>query len=149
LFQIKDWSGTVRDTARNLQVFDLVRDHAEDDEDKVYLEQWRPYLLRMNAVAAAMLQIEESEYASALATVQAAVARIEALEELDDETFQFERERSLAALREIASQIEQTKPVSQLERLERELHQAIESQHFEKAAALRDRIRALREGKRS
>ena len=44
----------------------------------------------------------------------------------------------------MASQIEESKPVSELEHLERELRQAIETQHFERAADLRDRIRALR-----
>jgi hypothetical protein len=145
LFQIKDWLGTMRDTARNLQVFDLVRDYAEDEDDKVYLEQWRPYLIRINAVAAAMLQIEQADYGGALEAVRAAIQKIDGLEELDDETFQFERERSLAALREIATQIEETKPRSQIEELELELKKAIAVQHFERAADLRDRIRALRD----
>jgi hypothetical protein len=144
LFQIKDWKGTLRDTTRNVQLFDLVHRYAEDEEDQSYLEQWRPYLLRMNAVAAAMVKLEQGEYDPALKIVQGAVTAIEAIEDLDDETFQFERERSLAALKDMATQIEESRPVSELENLERQLRQAIENQHFERAADLRDRIRALR-----
>ena len=66
LFQIKDWPGTVRDTARNLRLFDLVHVHAEDEEDQFYLEQWRPYLVRMNAAAAAMIQLERDQFEAAL-----------------------------------------------------------------------------------
>jgi hypothetical protein len=144
LFQLKDWAGTVRDTARNLQVFDLVKQFAEEEDDRTYLEQWRPYLFRMNATAAAMMQVDKGEYREALNTIHQATAQIEALEDLDDETFQFERQRSLFALKEIADQIEETQPLSELERLERQLRNAIESQSFERAADLRDRIRALR-----
>jgi UvrB/uvrC motif len=144
LFQVKDWRRTLRDTARNLQLFDLVRRCAEEDEDRLYLEQWRPYLLRMHAVATAMTQLEQNQYEPALHSIQSAIASIENLDDLEEETFEFERERSLAALKDMASQIEETKPVSELEHLERQLRQAIEAQHFERAAALRDRIRALR-----
>jgi excinuclease UvrABC helicase subunit UvrB len=98
----------------------------------------------MNGAAGAMKQVADDQFQAALETVHTTIAAIEALEELDDETFQFERERSLAALKEMAAQIEQTKPCSELEILERELRQAIEGQHFERAADLRDRIRALR-----
>lgn len=144
LFQAKDWTGTIRDTSRNLQLFDFVHGHAAEEEDRMYMEQWRPYLLRMNAAAHVMLMLEHGQFGEALDTVKAAIAKIEALEDLDDETFQFERERSLAALKDMASQIEESQPVSELESLERELRKAIEIQHFERAADLRDRIRALR-----
>jgi hypothetical protein len=149
LFQARDWKGTVRDTTRNLRLFDLVRQYAEDQDDQVYLEQWRPYLLRMKAAAGAMIELDQEHFEQALAIVNAAIVSIEALEELDDETFQFERERSLAALKDMASQIEESKPVSELEQLERDLRHAIEEQHFEQAADLRDRIRALRAVKKA
>ena len=145
LFQAKDWASTLRDTHRNLQLFDFVRQHAAEREDRLYLEQWRPYVLRMNAAAAAMLHLEDGEYGQALAGVRDAMAKIGALDDLDDETFVFERERSMAALKDMARQIEENQPVSELELLERELRQAIERQHFEQAADLRDRIRALRD----
>ena len=45
LFQAKAWKDTVRDTTRNLELFDLVHQYAEEEEDQFYLEQWRPYLL--------------------------------------------------------------------------------------------------------
>lgn len=45
----------------------------------------------------------------------------------------------------MASRIEEHKPLSPLEKLERNLQRAIENQRFERAAELRDRIRALRQ----
>ncbi|MBM3889945.1 MAG: excinuclease ABC subunit B [Verrucomicrobia bacterium] len=143
-FQIKDWARTVRDTARNLRVFDLVKRYAERDEDRVQLEQWRPYVLRMNAVARAMMAVDDHRFEEAVKIIGDATGKIESLEEMDNPTFKFERERSLLALRELAQQLERDRPVTELERLERELKKAVESEQFERAAKLRDRIRALR-----
>lgn len=144
LFQLKDWAGTVRDTGRNLRLFDFVHQYAREEEDRIYLEQWRPYVVRMHAAAFAMLKLEENQYGEALEIVNSAIAQVESLDELDDETFQFERERSLVALKDMARQIDENQPVSELESLERELRKAIETQHFERAADLRDQIRAIR-----
>jgi hypothetical protein len=144
LFHLKDWRRVVRDTQRNLGLFDLVRQYARRREDRLHLEQWRPYVLRMNAVAAAMIEWDAEHHGAALDIVGRACEQIEALPELDDETFKYERERSLQALRELAEQIEMTRPLSELERLERALRTAVAEQQFERAAELRDRIRELR-----
>jgi hypothetical protein len=144
LFQLKRWTEAVRDTARNLQLFDFIHRHALREEDREYLEKWRPYLQRMNTAASALYWLEQGDAPQALKIVQTGRAQLAALEELDDDTFQFERKRSLAALRELEKQLEQQQPVSPVERLQRELRRAVERQEFERAAELRDRIRALR-----
>jgi hypothetical protein len=146
LFELKDWARTIRDTGRNLSLFEFVHHHAEREEDQMYLEKWRPYVLRMNATAAAMLALERDAHDQALQLVHQATQRIEALDELDDEAFRFERGRSLLALQELREHIEQIRPLPELERLQRELARAIETQAFERAAELRDRIRTLRAG---
>ena len=98
----------------------------------------------MNAIATAMMELEKGTHDKALEILNAATDRIESLDEIDDETFQFERQRSLLALRELATQIDKKRPLSELERLERQLRRAVETQAFERAAELRDRIRSLR-----
>jgi hypothetical protein len=144
LFQLKDWARTVRDTARNLRAFDFLHRHAQREEDQQFLEKWRPYILRVNACAAAMLEVERNAYDQAVRFVNEAVQKIEALEEIEEDSFKFERERSLLALRELAQQIQKNRPLSELERLEHQLRRAIERQEFERAAELRDRLRELR-----
>jgi hypothetical protein len=144
LFQLKDWSRTVRDTSRNLRAFDLVHRYARREEDQQFLEKWRPYILRVHGCAGAMLALEKGAYGKAVRVVNESIENIESLEEMDDETFSFERERSLVALRELAAQIKKDRPLSELERLEHQLRRAIETQEFERAAQLRDRLRELR-----
>ena len=144
LFQLHDWPRTIRDTSRNIRLFDFVHRYADREEDQMHLEKWRPYILRMNAVAEAMFHLDQRDHAKAGRAVREAIERIEALEEIDNETFHFEQQRSLIALREVVEQVEKLRPVSAAERLERELQRAIEKQEFERAAELRDRIRDLR-----
>jgi hypothetical protein len=144
LFQLRRWAETVRDTARNLRLFDFVHQHAAREEDQNNLEKWRPYIIRMNGAASALLALEKGGHDKALAAIAESRARIEELEEVDDETFLFERTRSLAALRELTAQIEQARPVSAMERLELQLQNAIDRQEFERAAELRDRIRQMK-----
>jgi hypothetical protein len=135
---------TVRDTSRNLQLFDFVRRYAAREEDRQYLEKWRPYLLRMNSAASGLHWLEQGDAPKALKIVQSGREQIAALEEMDDDTFRFERKRSLAALRELEKQVQQKQPISAVELLQRQLRRAIERQEFERAAELRDRIRELR-----
>jgi hypothetical protein len=142
-FQLKDWSRTARDTARNLRMFDFVRCHAERPEDRAQLEQWRPYVLRMNSVARAMIALDNRQHEAARKIVAEAIESIESLPDMDNPAFQFERSRSLAALRDLAKQIERDRPMTELERLQRQLQEAVAAEQFERAAGLRDRIRAL------
>ena len=145
LFQLKDWTRTIRDTARNLRAFNFLHRYARREEDQQFMEKWRPYILRVHASAAAMLELEKGAYDEALKLIQEAVQDIKSLEETEDDTFQFERERSLMALRELKSQVEKSRPLSELEQLEQQLRRAIGRQEFEQAAKLRDRIRELRQ----
>lgn len=144
LFQLKDWKRTVRDTQRNLRAFDFVHRYARREEDRLFLEKWRPYILRVHATAEAMLLVERGEHEQAIGRVSGTIAQVEALEDLEDETFVFERERSLTGLRDLLEQLRDTRPRSQVEKLEEELRVAIETQEFERAAVLRDRLRELR-----
>jgi hypothetical protein len=143
-FQLKDWARTVRDTVRNLQLFDFIHKYAKRGEDRQYLEQWRPYVLRINAVAAAMIAMNENNHHRALALVHNAAEAIEALPDIDEDTFRFERHRSMEALHELAEEIQKSKPLSELEQLENQLLEAVTAEHYERAAELRDRIRNLR-----
>jgi hypothetical protein len=144
LFQLKDWPRTLRDTGRNLRAFDFVHRHAARSEDRQQLEKWRPYVIRMNGAAAALQALDQEAHDRALGFVQTTIERIQALPELDEPIFDFERVRSVEVLKELRRQIQRARPVPATERLERQLAQAIKRQEFERAAQLRDQLRALR-----
>src|SRR3954463_5284907 len=77
LFVLEDFPGVVRDTARNLRVLDLCGKYAEEEQDRLVLEQYRPYITMMNARAQASIQVQGKEFDAAIKTVEAGLARIQ------------------------------------------------------------------------
>ncbi|RYG65927.1 hypothetical protein EON80_16410, partial [bacterium] len=66
LFHLGDYWNVIRDTDRNVLVFDMIRDFAQEDSDRMSLEQFRPYVLMMNARARACIALEDKNYDRAL-----------------------------------------------------------------------------------
>src|SRR5205814_4975864 len=69
LFVLEEFTGVVRDTDRNLRVLDLCGKYAADEQDRLVLEQYRPYIMMMNTRAKASLLFKDKKYAQALETV--------------------------------------------------------------------------------
>ncbi len=153
LFQLNDFVRVTADTEHNLQVCALLESYCESEEDRNAVLQYKPYILRMNAMARAMASVHEHMKEAAEQILNGAIDEIEAMEELESPAFQFERIRSLNYLRSALKQIDErqsTGPDSAgpestnpRERLESELEKAIEDEEYEKAAQLRDQIRKL------
>jgi len=142
LFQIGDFVRSSRDTDHNLALFQLVENYVQDDEDRKSILQYKPYVVRMNAISKAMISLHKEMKAAAEDILNGAISTIESMHEIDTPAFQFERVRSLNYLKATLKQIHDKKP-SPAEGLKSELQQAIEEEDYERAATLRDRIRAL------
>jgi hypothetical protein len=74
--RLKEWVRAERDTARNLRLLDFTKRYAEHEEDRVRLDQWRPAITCMNAVARAMLLLEKGQYDEALQIARHEIDRI-------------------------------------------------------------------------
>jgi len=142
LFQISEFQRTARDTEHNLQLCDLIEKYAENEEDKKEILQYRPYILRMFAVSKAMVSLHKQLKNAAREVLQSAIDEIERMPDIDTPAFQFERVRSLNYLKSTLKQIKEEKN-SPLDRLKTDLSEAVENENYERAARLRDRIRAL------
>ncbi len=142
-FQLKDYEGVVRDTQRNIEYFDFVKKYAIEEEDKLALEQYRPYIIRMNALAKGLDYLERKDYEEALKKIEEGITSIDSLPDMENATFTFEKGRSLELLRGLAKEIVRERPLSEKEKLQRKLEEAIEEENYERAAELRDRIREL------
>ena len=66
LFRLRDWTRVQRDAAQVLGLLDFVRQHAHCAEDRVQLEPWRPHIARIQAVAHALLLLDQNQYREAL-----------------------------------------------------------------------------------
>ena len=51
LLRLGDFDGVVRDTTHNLAILDLIKSYAEDDEDRLSFEHYRPYVLMIHTRA--------------------------------------------------------------------------------------------------
>ena len=73
LVRLKDWTRVERDTARNLRLIDFIKTHAQYQEDGEQFDEWGPELSRINAVARAMVLLEQCQYGEALHLARAAM----------------------------------------------------------------------------
>ncbi len=143
LLEMEDWDRTLRDTDHNLRLFDLVHQYAEMPEDRTHLEQWRPYLIRIHALAGAMVQMNKDRPAKAMQLLQEAVNRIKALPIINRESFVSESRRSLSELNGLLKRLRDQVPPSPADLLESELQRAIAAEEYERAAELRDQLQSM------
>ena len=143
LFHLSDYEGVIRDAQRNIRVFDMIHEYAEDEHDRMSLEQFRPYVLMMRARAKACIALEAKEYNRAMELIEDGVA------EIKDFFYQVGREdlmgecRELQFLEEWGERIETNKPLTTVDKLRRELSHAVEQEDYERAAKLRDELRGI------
>lgn len=144
LFQMGDFERTISDTDHNLRICDLVEHFVETSDDQKEILQYRPYIIRMNAVAVVMLQLGAEKPAGAREALQRAIDKIGNLEEIDTPTYHYEQMRSLKYLRTALKQLKTRNP-TEIEQLNSALDEAVEEEAYERAAQLRDRIDALQQ----
>jgi hypothetical protein len=142
LFQIGDYARTARDTDHNLALFGLVEKFSENEDERKELLQYRPYVVRMNAIARAMISLHKEMKGTAEDIITNAISAIEGMTEIDTPAFQFERVRSLNYLKATLKQIHE-KTDAPGESLRAELAAAVEAEDYERAARIRDRMREL------
>jgi hypothetical protein len=144
LFVLEDFTGVVRDTARNLRVLDLCGKFAVDEQDQLVLEQYRPYIIMMNTRAQASIQSGEKRFADALRTIDAGLASIKEFFDRFAQDENYAEANEVRVLKRLAREIRKKLPVNPLERLERKLEKAVRDERYEEAARLRDRITEMK-----
>jgi tetratricopeptide (TPR) repeat protein len=75
-FELKDYERAERDTARNLRMFDLMKKCAEQQDDALSLEKYRPYVIMMNSRARAFIKMDHNDYMEAIGIIEKAIELI-------------------------------------------------------------------------
>jgi hypothetical protein len=147
-FQIGEYSLCARDTARNLRLLDFVSRHAAQRESAENLEQYRPYILRMNLMARTLRRVKEKgDVRGAIRRLEQGIEAIRSLPPLEDNAiFDFERERSVKSIEDLIRQLRSQLPLSRRDRLKQQMEEAISREDYEKAASLRDQLKKLASG---
>ena len=143
LFHLQDYAWVVRDTSRNLRVFDIIWEYATEEEDRWSLEEYRPYVLMMMSRARALISLREGLHDQALGEVEMGIEKIEEHFTRHKHEDQIESCAELNFLKEWTEEIRQRKPLSPKDRLQVLLQNAVAREDYERAAVLRDAIRNL------
>jgi hypothetical protein len=128
----------VRDTSRNLRVFDLCRDRASREEDRIVLEQFRPQVIATRARAASLVAIRDQASSEARNILDAAI--IDIRRGLPEGA---KAPPEIAMLEGMRDVLQPQLPSSQRNDLEQRLLAAIQSENYELAAILRDELRQM------
>lgn len=143
LYQLKDYKAVIRDTQRNLDLFTFVAAHVEKEELAMAFQQFRPYVLMMNTRARAALEVDNDNYGAAIKFIEKGrEAIIEFYQSVGNPDAAGES-AELSFLNDLLEEVRAKRPLTKLEKLRQELETAIASEAYERAATLRDAIKAL------
>ncbi len=142
-FVLEEFDSVLRDTRHSLSIFDLCHEHAMDNEDRVVLEEFRPYVLMMHARAQAYHAMEEGEPASALAHVNRGVIEIRAHFERHGHPEAADTSEEIKILRNLATEMSGRVPPDSMVVARKALRAAVEQERFEEAARLRDELKEI------
>jgi hypothetical protein len=142
LFQIKDYQGVIRDTQRNLDLFSFVSKHTDQEELAWSLEQFRPYVLMMNTRAKASIELDRDDYAAAVRLIEQGRDEINAFYNETNNPEMSAKSPEISFLEEWLDEVRAKRPLTKLEVMQREMEKAIANEAYERAAELRDKIKA-------
>jgi UvrB/uvrC motif len=143
LFVLEEFDGVVRDTSRNLRVLDLCHDYAADDNDRLAIEQFRPYIIMMRARALAVQAIGAREPKAAMLYLDRALVAIKSHMSEQGLQDQFEDSSEVQLLQGMRDALVPKLPLSPKAELRNRLRQAIEHENYELAAILRDELKNM------
>ena len=141
LFVLEEFPGVVRDTARNLRVLDLCGKYALNQEDRLVLEQYRPYIVMMNVRAKASMLFNEKRYKPALEVVNDGLESIKDFFASFGQEEAFARSNEVKILKKFARDIRKKLPIDPIQKLKSQLDKAVQREAYEDAARLRDEIK--------
>ena len=143
LFQLGEYERTASDTEHNLQICELAEKFLHNTREKQEILQYRPYILRINAISNAMISLQGKLKSVAQKILESAIDVIQKIPDIDTREFQVEKERSIKYLQTTLHEI-QNEELSYTEQLEQELEEAVAIENYERAAELRDKLQELR-----
>jgi hypothetical protein len=145
LFQLEEFEAVLRDTERNLKVFDFVQEHAATEETAWALQQFRPQLLMMRVRARGALALKANHYRQVVQLVEEGVEELRQFYREHDRADLLEQSGEIQSLEAWLHEIQSKRPLTPRERLETALNEAVKNEDYEKAAQVRDALRNLKE----
>ncbi len=144
LLQLEDYAGVIRDAERNLAVFEFVEKHAESEELAWSLKQFQPQLLMILTRARGAQALKSDDYTQAFRIIEEGLEQIRAFYREHANAEAAEQSNEILSLEDWLEEVRARRPLSQRERLERALNEAVKTENYEKAAKVRDELKNLK-----
>ena len=142
-FELKEYALAEQDARHNLAILNMCYEFAEDEEDRQMAEQYTPFVTAHRIQARALSHLDGEKHQEALGEIRGGIAEIEDYLRKIGRFDQLAECPELHFLREWETEVESARPMTLCEKLSEELRAAVERDQFERAADLRDRLRAL------
>ena len=142
-FELKEYKRAEEDAEHNLGILDLCYRFGEHEQDRQLAEQYRAFVMTHRIQAQALAFLDGEDYAGALEVVRVGIDEIEAILHLQGQFDKIEGSPERLFLLEWLKELGNKRPMSLRERLHVDLQRAVETEQFERAAVLRDRLRRL------
>ena len=143
LLQLEDYPAVIRDAERNLAVFEFVSKYAEGEEMAWALRQFQPQLLMVLTRARGAQALEAENFAAAIEHAEQGIEKIRAFFSDAGHAEAVEHCGEIQSLETWLDELRAKRPISQRERLERALQEAVQREDYERAARVRDALRKL------
>lgn len=142
-FVLEDYEAVIRDTQRNLEVLDFCIKYAEDEADQLAMEQYRPYIIMMNARSKGLSSMDHGAYRTALVHVENGLTTIKDFFERFGMPQAFRMSGEVKVLKALRRQVRGFLPVDPIRKLKNKLNRALRDERYEDAARLRDELNIL------
>lgn len=146
-FVLEDFDAVAEDTRRNLDVLDLCATYAAEDEDRLALEPYRPYILMMHAQSLALATMNRNDFPAALSHVETGIRLIRDAFTRHGHPKAWRTSNEIQVLKALRREVQRRLPVDRARLLKRLLKRAIRLERYEEAARLRDQLAVIEQHK--
>jgi hypothetical protein len=143
LFQLEEFDGVIEDTERNLKVFNFVEKYAGSDELAWSLQQFRPQCLMMRIRAKGAAALKTNRYDQVIRLVEAGLDEIRQFYRDHERQDLVEQSGEIQSLEMWLQEIQTKRPLTEREKLESALNEAVKNEDYEKAAQFRDELKKM------
>ena len=144
LLQLEDYIAVIRDTSRNLKVFDFVEKHVESDDLAWSLQQFRPQVLMVHARAKATQKLQQEDFGTAIRLIEGGVEELRDFYQSHSRHDLLEQSPEIRSLEHWLKEVSSQRPLTRREQLELDLNEAVKREDYEQAARVRDALRNLK-----
>ena len=144
LFQLEEFDGVLQDTEHNLRAMEFAAKHAASPELVEPLKQFLPQLLMLQTRARGTIALEAKQHGRAVEVIEAGLEALRAFHREQGQPELAVQSNEIQSLENWLIDVRAVRPVSEREKLESDLAEAVASEDYEKAAAVRDALRHLK-----